>query len=152
LGPVEMVNATGPIEPTKQARLLEYAAFLVLNPSASHTVIDDAIWPDRKSDDNLNTRNTATSKLRRWVGPTPEGEDCLPGHQAGEGDACRAEVTSDAHQWAGLVGGDPLTVSTENLEEALGLVRGRPFHAAKRRRRYAWAEPLEQQLIAEIVD
>lgn len=152
LGPVEMVNATGPVEPTKQARLLEYAAFLVLNPSASHTVIDDAIWPDRKSDDNLNTRNTATSKLRRWVGTTPEGEDYLPRHQAGEGYAFRPEVTSDAHQWAGLLGGDPLTASTENLEEALGLVRGRPFHTAKRRRRYAWAEPFEQQLIAEIVD
>lgn len=152
LGPVEMVNATGPVEPTKQARLLEYAAFLVFNPSASHTVIDDAIWPDRKNDDNLNTRNTATSKLRRWLGTTPDGQDYLPRHQAGEGYAFRSEVTSDAHLWAELVGEDPLTAPTENLDEALGLVRGRPFHTVKRRRRYAWAEPREQQLIAEIVD
>lgn len=152
MGPVQMVQAGGPVEPSKQARLLEYAAYLVLNPAANHSMIDDAIWPDRKSDDNLNTRNTATSKLRRWVGATPDGEDYLPRHQAGEGYAFHPEVTSDVHEWSELVGDDPLKAPTESLERALGLVRGRPFHTTKGHKRYAWAEPLKQRLIAEIVD
>lgn len=152
LGPVQMIQAGGPVEPSKQARLLEYAAYLVLNPAANHSMIDDAIWPDRKSDDNLNTRNTATSKLRRWVGTTPDGEDYLPRHQAGEGYAFHPEVTSDVHEWSTLVGDAPLKASTESLERALGLVRGRPFHTTKGHKRYAWAEPVKQRLIAEIVD
>lgn len=152
LGPVDLVNATGPVESTKRARLLEYAAYLALNPSASHTEIDDAIWPDRKTDDNLNTRNTATSKLRRWVGASPEGEDYLPRHQSGRGYGFLPAVTTDVDDWRTLVGDDPLDAPTEQLEQALDLVRGRPFHVTKRRRRYAWAEQLESQLIAEIVD
>ena len=45
----------------------------------------------------------------------------------------------------------PSAASTERLEQALELVRGRPFEGAHPRR-YAWAEPIRQRMISEIVD
>ena len=32
---------------------------------------------ENRSEDNLNTRNTATSKLRTWLGKNLDGEDYL---------------------------------------------------------------------------
>jgi len=151
LGQVDITNTGGEVEPSKRARLLEYAAYLVLHPGATHTAIDDAIWPDRRSEDNLNTRNPATSKLRRWVGTDPDGREYLPRHQAGAGYAFLPAVTSDVDDWDRLLQRSPLTAPTENLEAALRLVRGIPFEGTHRRR-YAWAEPLKQRLISEIVD
>lgn len=151
LGQVDITNTGGEVEPSKRARLLEYAAYLVLHPGATHTAIDDAIWPDRKTEDNLNTRNPATSKLRRWVGTDPDGREYLPRHQAGAGYAFLPSVTSDVDDWDLLLQRSPLTAPTENLEAALRLVRGIPFEGTHRRR-YAWAEPLKQRLISEIVD
>ncbi len=151
LGPVEMDNAAGKVEPTKKGRLLEYAAYLSLNPGSSHTSIDDAIWPNRRSEDNLNTRNTATSKLRTWLGKNLDGEDYLPRHQAGNGYGFLPEVRTDVDQWHELVAGDPLRASSENLEAALRLVRGRPFEG-HHPRYYGWSEPIAQRLISEIVD
>lgn len=151
LGPIDIEGASGRVEPSKRARLLEYATYLALHPGASHTAIDDAIWPDRKTEDNLNTRNPATTKLRRWVGTAPDGQDYLPRHQAGEGYAFLPQVTTDADEWNTLLDQDPVNATTENLEAALRLVRGIPFEGTHRRR-YAWAEPIKQQLISEIVD
>lgn len=152
LGPVDLLNAEGKVEPTKRSRLLEYAAYLALTPGATHTAIDNAIWPDRKNEDNLNTRNTATSKLRRWVGADPvNGDEYLPRLQAGEGYAFHPAVTTDVGDWERLLDHDPLNAPTERLEEALALVRGIPFEGTHRNR-YAWAEPIRQRLISEIVD
>lgn len=151
LGPVDITGTTGRVEPSKRARLLEYATYLALNAGVSHTAIDDAIWPDRKTEDNLNTRNTATTKLRRWVGRTPDGEDYLPRHQAGGGYGFLPEVTTDVDAWDALLNHAPASASTDDLEAALKLVRGIPFEGTHRKR-YAWAEPLKQRLISEIVD
>ncbi|WP_166850879.1 LysM peptidoglycan-binding domain-containing protein [Isoptericola sp. BMS4] len=151
LGPVDIVGATGTVEDSRKARLLELAAYLALHPNATAPAIDDAIWPDRRTEDNLNTRNTATSKLRRWVGQDESGQDFLPRHAAGGGYGFTDDVTSDVGDWDALMGGDPLNASTENLEAALELVRGTPFEGTHRRR-YAWSEPIRQRLVSEIVD
>ena len=151
LGPVDLLSASGPVEPSKRARLLEFAAYLALHPGATHTAIDDAIWPDRKTEDNLNTRNPATSKLRRWIGTDLDGNEYLPRHQAGEGYALLPSVTTDAGEWDQLLVRAPLDAPTANLERALELVHGIPFEGTHRKR-YAWAEPIKQRLISEIVD
>lgn len=151
LGKVDLVGAAGRVEPTKRGRLLEYAAFLALHPGANHTQIDAAIWPSRKNEDNLSTRNTATSKLRSWVGKDPQGEDYLPRNPSGGGYAFTEAVTTDVALWDELVNGDPLNATTETLEQALKLVRGIPFDGTQAKR-YAWAEPIKQRLTAEIVD
>jgi nucleoid-associated protein YgaU/DNA-binding SARP family transcriptional activator len=151
LGPVGVEHNLGSVEPSKRNRLLEYAAYLALNPGATHKAIDDAIWPARKKEDNLNTRNTATSKLRSWMGKTPAGEDYLPRHQAGSGYAFLPAVRTDWDLWTDLLQDGPLRAPTECLEQALDLVRGRPFDGVHPRH-YAWAEPIRQRMISEIVD
>lgn len=151
LGPVDLQDAGGNVEPSKRARLLEYATYLALHPNATFSAIDDAIWPDRKTEANLNTRNTATSKLRRWFGTDPDGQDYLPRSEAGAGYAFLPTVATDVDDWNQLVHGDPVNAATENLEKALKLVRGTPFEGAHPKR-YAWADPHRQRLISEIVD
>lgn len=151
LGPVEMANVGGKVEPTKKARLLEYAAYLALNPGVGHVAIDDAIWPHRKTQDNLNTRNTATSKLRAWVGKNQAGDDYLPRHQAGGGYGFLPAVRTDVDMWNELLEADPLNAATEHLDAALRLVRGRPFEG-HHPRNYAWSERIAQRMISEIVD
>jgi len=151
LGPIDITGATGPVEPTKRARLLELATFLALHPGATHTQIDEAIWPGKRSQDNVNTRNTATSKLRRWLGENRAGEDYLPRHTSGGGYSLLPAVGTDLAAWDDLMGGDPLSAPTGSLDAALRLVRGRPFEG-HRPRTYAWSEQVEQRLISEIVD
>ena len=147
LGPVAIDNATGTVEPSKKTRLLEYAAYLALHPATTPAAVDDAIWPSRTTEDNLNTRNTATSKLRAWIGRDPSGEFYLPRFSY----AFTAAVTTDWDQWQQLAGPDPARAATVNLEQALSLVRGRPFEGTHLRR-YAWAEPLKQEMISAIAD
>jgi len=151
LGPPDVVGESGSVEPSKRARLLELAAYLVLHPHASSGAIDEAIWPDRRTEDNTNTRNTATTKLRRWFGYDDEEREHLPRVAPGAGYAFADTVTSDVGLWDALIGGDPLNASTEHLEAALTLVRGVPFQGT-RRNRYAWSEPIRQRLVSEIVD
>ncbi|PFG43773.1 DNA-binding SARP family transcriptional activator [Isoptericola jiangsuensis] len=151
LGPVDLIGAAGTVEDSRKARLLELAAYLALHPNATAPAIDDALWPDRRSEDNLNTRNTATSKLRRWVGQDEAGLDYLPRHTGGSGYGFAEDVTSDVGDWDALIAGDPLNASTEHLDAALQLVRGFPFEGTHRRR-YAWSEPIRQRLVSEIVD
>lgn len=151
LGPVDLVGAHGNVDDRHRARLMEYAAFLTLNPGASLAELDEAIWPGREQRDNLTMRTSATARLRRWLGKDSEGQDHLPRHQAGDALAFGPGVTTDIAEWDRLVGTAPLQAPTENLQAALQLVRGVPFHGVHRRR-YGWAEPTRQRLIAEIVD
>lgn len=151
LGTIALRNATGSVEDGHRARLLELAAFLALNPGVTRTEIDGAVWPERTGTDNLAVRNAAMSRLRRWVGQDPDGQDYLPRHQADGGYGFRPSVTTDVDAWDRLLAGAPLEASTEHLEAALPLVRGVPFEGAHGRR-YAWAEPVRQRLVAEIVD
>ena len=150
LGPVTVEHARGTCEKSRRARLSEYAAYLALFPGATASAIDDAIWPDRKVEDNENTRHTTTSKLRGWFSEADDGRPYLPTHP-GAGFAFRPAVRTDWDDWRALLPDGPLQASTENLERALTLVRGRPFQGVHRSR-YAWAEPLRQQMIDQIVD
>lgn len=149
LGPVQVVGATGVVEPTKQARLTELAAILALNPGCDHTTIDACYFPGLRVNDNA--RNTQISKLRRWLGKSAAGDDFLPRYQSTAGYRLHKEVTSDWDRWQELLPAGPSSASLDALEEALGLVRGRPFDGV-RSRRYAWAESLKQQMISAIVD
>ena len=105
------------------------------------------MWPARTGD-GTSTRTTATSKLRRWLAKTPEGQDFFPA-KGSEGYRLDPRITTDIHRWDELVAGRPEVASTTDLHDALLLVRGRPF-LGRGRGRYAWADPLEQRLIDEI--
>lgn len=146
LGPVEIENAEGPVEPSKRARLLEYATYLLLNPAVAPADVDDAIWPARPRQDNTNTRNTFTSKLRRWLGEDASGDLYLPRNRYQ-----LAGVGSDWAEWRRLLSTSPKRAATSDLATALKLVRGRPFSGVHPSR-YAWAEPIRQEMIGEIVE
>ncbi|MBL8931728.1 MAG: LysM peptidoglycan-binding domain-containing protein [Kineosporiaceae bacterium] len=151
LGPVRIEGATGPVETSRRPRLTELITYLALNPGVDHRQIDEAIWPDRHTEDNLNTRHTLTCKARAWLGRDDAQQDYLPKHAAGQGYRLASTVRTDWHLWLDLVGDDLLTASTENLESALALVRSRPFDAVHPKR-YAWADRVRREMITQIVD
>lgn len=150
LGTVQIEGAVDAlVEPTRRTRLTELAAILATNPGCDHTTIDACYYPGERVTDN--GRNTQISKLRRWLGRNPLGEDYLPRYHAAGHYHLHDEVTSDWDQWLALLPAGPIPASTDALEQALSLVRGRPFDGV-RARRYGWAETLKQQMITAIVD
>jgi nucleoid-associated protein YgaU/DNA-binding SARP family transcriptional activator len=149
LGPIEVLDASGPVEPSKKSRLTELFAYLAFHPGSDHSVIDAALWPGART--GPNTRNTAMSKLRRWLGTDENGVDYLPRHQAETGYQLGDQVRTDWDTWCSLLPAGPLEAAPEQLERALRLVRGRPFDGV-RTHRYAWAENLKQTMISAIVD
>jgi nucleoid-associated protein YgaU len=148
LGPVDLIGARGQVEQSKQRQLTEIAAYLTLNPGRDHSHLNEAIWPGARSLDN--TRNTALSKLRKWLGSSPDGLDYVPSVLS-DGYRLHPDVTSDWQQWLALLPAGPSAASTHDLAAALKLVHGKPF-AGTNPRRYAWAERDRQDMISAIVD
>jgi LysM repeat protein len=148
LGPVRIVGARNGVADKDRGRATELAAFLALNPGVDHVAIDAAMWPGKIV--TTNARNTAMSKLRRWLGDLTPGQPFLPRYSKKGGYRFHVVVATDWHQFQELLphaSGAP----TDNLEQALTLVRGRPFADAKPRY-YAFAEETMQEMIAAIVD
>lgn len=137
------------VEPNRAARLTEYLAYLALTEdTVTARSIDDAIWPNRKKENNATTRDPATSRLRKWLGTDEDGQLRL--------DVNTFELTGidcDWYQFEAATRGPLTGVSTEQLAAAVRLVRGTPFKsAAVRNRYYSWAEPIQQAMISRIVD
>ncbi|MEU9744775.1 LysM peptidoglycan-binding domain-containing protein [Streptomyces niveus] len=157
LGPVELVGTLGRVESNRRNALKEIAAWLVLHPGLHRQDLDDAIWPGMRT--LADSRNSAISKLRAWVGRDP----LLP---AGDAQAAYLppikggvyrfsdQVTSDWGQFQDLYqqgmhhDGQDADVA---LAQALALVRGRPF-ADVDPAKYTWAEADIQEMISAIVD
>lgn len=148
LGPLDVQGAGGEVEPTKRGQLTEVLCWLALHPGLDHRAFDAAIYPMAGA--VTNTRNTALSKLRRWLGRTPDGEPFVPLVREG-GYRLHPDVGSDWQHWQQLVGPDPRRAGTEELRAALSLVRGQPF-AGTPPHRYAWAEPDRLAMIEAVGD
>lgn len=148
LGPVEIQHARGGVEPSKRRQLTEIAAFLALHPGGDHHGLSEAIWPGARAVDN--TRNTALSKLRRWLGTDADGNDFVP-RVVEDGYRLHPDVRTDWQLWQELMPDGPAAASTPTLAAALDLVHGKPF-AGTNPRRYAWAERDRQDMISAIVD
>lgn len=148
LGPVELLHPRGTVERSKQRQLTEIAAYLALRPGRDHHHLSEAIWPGARTLDN--TRNTAMSKLRKWLGSTADGEDYVP-RVLHDGYRLHPAVRSDWDLFRELLPDGPPAAETSALAAALELVQGRPL-AGTNPRRYAWAEPDRQDMISTIVD
>ena len=148
LGTVVVENTRGGIDVPHKGRALELAAFLVLRPGASSTAMQEALWPGSSSD---STRHTMTSKLRGWLGEDPAKEAYFPSYAPNTGYVLHPAVRSDWGLWCELLPDGPLTAPTERLEEALDLVRGRPFENAAAKT-YTWAEHDRARMVAQIAD
>jgi len=148
LGPVDVHGAAGELEPTKRGQLTEILCWLALHPGQDHHAFDEAIYP--RAGAVMNTRNTALSKLRRWLGSSPDGHAYVPLVRDG-GYRLHPAVRTDWQQWLACVGTDPQAARSEDLRCGLELVRGQPF-AGTPPHRYAWAEPVRQEMIAALGD
>jgi len=147
LGPVTVLHARGRLEPDRRKQLTEIAAFIALHPGLDHAHLDEAKWPGAR---NLtNTRNSAVSKLRRWLGTAADGTEHLP--DAAAGYRLHPDVRSDWHLWLELLPDGPAGASTKALAAALELVKGQPF-AGVNKRTYAWSERDKQEMISAIGD
>lgn len=149
LGPIQVANASGPVEKDRVGTLTELAAFLALTPGVNHVALDAALSPGRVV--ATKTRNSAMSRLRRWLGTDGDGNDYLPRHSAEDGYRLLDAVVTDWDLWQRTLPRGPLAATSQQLQQALSLVRGRPFQDAPSRK-YAWAEGIRQDMISAIVD
>ncbi|MFI6688391.1 LysM peptidoglycan-binding domain-containing protein [Streptomyces sp. NPDC050485] len=157
LGPVSLVGACGRVGSNRRSSLVEIAAWLVLHPGLSRKDLDEAIWPGMRI--IAESRNTAISRLRSWIGTAPHlpadgpQDAYLPPIKGGI-YAFSDQVTSDWGQFQELYqqgmhhDGPDADIA---LAEALALVRGRPF-ADVDPSKYIWAEADIQEMISAIVD
>lgn len=151
LGPVEIANAGDDAQPGRRRRATELITYLALHPGASQHQLDEALWPGVRV--SRGTRNPLVSRARQWLGLAPDGEPFVA--MIGEGQEYRLhpDVTCDwddfrALATRGLAAG---SAGLDDLEAALGLVRGRPFLGVNPAA-YGWAEADIQDMISAIVD
>ncbi|MFF8683595.1 LysM peptidoglycan-binding domain-containing protein [Streptomyces sp. NPDC015237] len=146
LGPIEVTGVTstghGP-------RLAQLATLLFFRPGrSSETLCADM---DPASPWHLNTLNARMQGLRRSLGNDPDGNPYVPRRKTGQ-DPYRLSpaVRSDWTRFLQLVERALPTgpAGLPDLENALSLVRGRPFGGAP----LPWAEPYQQEMTTRIID
>ncbi|MEU2391867.1 LysM peptidoglycan-binding domain-containing protein [Streptomyces sp. NPDC007369] len=154
LGRVIIEGAAGRIDSSRQSAAVELVSYLALNPGVDHRAIDEALWPGRLV--NKEMRNSVISRTRSWLGKDSNGDAYFPRvHDTGDSRYRLAQaVTCDwrtfqHHARTGLARHDE--DGDLALRRALALVRGRPF-AAINPQRYAWAEPVVQEMVSAIAD
>lgn len=147
LGHIDLVGAPGPVEQKRQARMIEYLAYLMLNPGSAIEAIDEAIWPNRKNPENSPTRNSVTSRLRKWLGTQDNGQPRVEMNTY-----TITDVGCDWFDFCRLINGKALEdLPDARLEAAISLVRGSVLKGAGIRY-WAWAEPIRQEMISTVVD
>lgn len=154
LGRVVIEGAAGRIDSNRQSAAIELVSYLALNPGADHHAVDDALWPGRLV--NKQMRNAVISRTRSWLGKNADGEAFFPRVQD-TGDSryrLAKAVTCDWRTFQNLARTGLARYDEDGelaLRRALALVRGRPF-AAIDPQRYAWAEPVVQEMVSAIAD
>jgi len=119
LGPVQVVGAARPL--LHSPRLTELILYLVLHPDGSTTDSwSAALWPDRRVP--LQTLANRLSEARKALGVGADGRPRL--ERRGGRFYLTSEVSSD---WAAFTALVKQGTNPEQWEEALRLVRGRPF-------------------------
>ncbi|MYS84178.1 LysM peptidoglycan-binding domain-containing protein [Embleya scabrispora] len=150
LGQVDLIGVGEEVEHGRRARLTELAAWIALHPGRPLSELDAAVWPLGVT---ATARNSAISQLRRWVGTGQDGTSHLPAAVGGGGYAFGPGFACDWFRFRqlvapGLYGSHEVAM---DYARALDIVRDAPFDGVGPRR-YVWAEPFRQQMIAEIVD
>lgn len=152
LGRVEIESGTArELGKPELSRSTELLAFLALHPHATTEEYARAFWPNKTPQQASASMRKLTNVTRNWLGDAPDGEHYLPRHDVSNGYRAHQDVRSDWGDFQALVGEDPLHTATENLVEALLLVRDQPFTGIKDRF-YTWAELDKELMISAIAD
>ncbi|MGP4001699.1 LysM peptidoglycan-binding domain-containing protein [Streptomyces sp. 8N706] len=144
LGPV---SVTGITSSGHDPRLADLAVLMRFKPGRTADQLRSLMDP--ASPWTKRTLQARASELRMRLGEDSHGNLYLPRTRAGYQLGPAVRMDWDHFQrlaQRGLTGG-PQT-GLPDLEDALALVRGRPFAD----RDYPWAAPIEQQMISRIVD
>jgi hypothetical protein len=144
LGPVELVGARGQVPPRAAKQCLEYCAWLLENPGSAAQAMGSALAVAE------GTRRSNMSRLRSWLGESPDGEPYLPDAYTGR-ITLHPAVSSDWQQLQLLTVGGVNRAGDDRLRAALELVRGAPLADAAPGQWY-WAEELRTDMISCVRD
>ena len=144
LGPIELVGATGPVPPRAAKQCLEYCAWLLEHPGRTAQAMVTALAVAE------GTRRSNMSRLRSWLGTSPDGEAYLPDAYTGW-ISLHQVVSSDWQRLQILTSTGVNRASDESLKAALELVRGAPLADAAPGQ-WHWAEELRTDMISCVRD
>ena len=155
LGRPELVQTHGPLPQSSQAkRYTELAALLALHPGLTTIRVRDLYFAGRDAQGRAPKSTTeALSRLRRWL-----GDDAYLPRNPKEGRyVFGADVTSDWQDFRDLLPSGARGATSDALEQALALVRGRPLPEVNPDsgvipKQYSWAEHEVQRMRSAIVD
>lgn len=144
LGPLRVTGTTGSGHGPKVAAL---AALIRLRPGRTADTLCSAMDP--VSPWSTRTLQSRLSEIRSRFGSAPDGEPYLPRPKPGY--VFHSGVRSDWDRFQhlaarGLAAGPAAGIP--ELEDALGLVRGKPFDGQD----YPWADSVQQEMLSRIVD
>ncbi|MFF5893810.1 LysM peptidoglycan-binding domain-containing protein [Streptomyces globisporus] len=143
LGPLTVSGITHSGHGPKVAAL---AALIHLRPGRTAEFLCTAMDPVNPW--STRTLQTRLSEIRSRLGAAPDGQPYLP--RPKHGYSFHPDVTSDWLRFQDLATrglADPQG-GTEDLENALALLRGKPFEG----RDFSWADAVQQEMISRIID
>ncbi|MER5638206.1 LysM peptidoglycan-binding domain-containing protein [Kitasatospora sp. NPDC002227] len=147
LGPVRIDN-TGRPDSSHAAQIAALGAYLYFKPGRDYGSIANAMDPE--SPWEPQTVLSRISQLRGTLGTAPSGAAYLP-RKSGDTYRMSDEVSCDwtVFEYLAERGLPQGVAGLADLEQALDLVRGRPFGGDGE---HGWAVPLAQEMIAKIHD
>ncbi len=144
LGPIELHGAMGTTPARAAKQCLEYCAWLLENPGSTARAMVAALAVAE------GTRRSNMSRLRSWLGASPEGEPYLPDAYTGR-ITLHPAVSSD-WQWLQILTSTGVNrAGDDSLQAALELVRGAPLADAAPGQ-WHWAEELRTDMISCVRD
>lgn len=144
LGPIDLEGCRGTLPSRAVRQCVEYAAWLLLHPGGTPAQMCQELLVAE------GTRRSNVSRLRSWLGVTPEGDLFLPDAYSGRLEL-HSDVTSDWHDFSLLVSAGMNRQPLERLVAALDLVRGAPLADAAPGQ-WGWAEEFRSDVSAQIRD
>ncbi|HOU91188.1 MAG TPA: LysM peptidoglycan-binding domain-containing protein, partial [Polyangiaceae bacterium] len=141
-GDVRLEGAAGQPPAKAERRCLEYCGWLLTHPGATASEMTAALFVTD------GTRRSNLSRLRSWLGGSPEGEPYLPEAYSGR-IALHPDVSSDWAELRRLVAAGVDQTPPGRLRAALALVDGAPLADAAPGE-WAWADGLRGEM-AELV-
>ncbi|MFJ5120938.1 LysM peptidoglycan-binding domain-containing protein [Kitasatospora sp. NPDC088548] len=148
LGPVRIDNTGRPDINSHAAQIAALGAYLYFKRGRDYGAIANAMDP--RSPWEPQTVLSRISQLRSTLGVGPSGAPFLP-RKSGDTYRMSDEISCDwtVFEYLAERGLPQGVAGLADLEEALGLVRGRPFGGDGD---HDWAVPLVQEMIAKIHD
>lgn len=145
-----LIDGTRGERPPLARRVREIVTYLALSPGGSEAAFNEAIFPGQVSGEKVRkNRNEYMRLARKWVGRDEDGHPfvCL----VPDGGYALSGVSVDWTIFQQLVGDDVTSTPTEDLREALALVRGRPLSGLEEQR-WEWAMTLKTVMSEAVVE